>query len=145
MPNYKITQTKLNRMAKEMLETAEAYGLTDDYLFMTTFRRYTTQVALAIAPMNCRTKGKRYTTQVALAEELQKSLEQDGVLVTKEYVKGRANIYTHPGINSYNRVTDSANKTAQALSKMLEDARVKKEADPKNKAMQDPLLNALKC
>lgn len=111
-------------MAKEMLETADAYGLTDDYIFMTTFRRY--------------------TTQVALAEELQKSLEKDGVLVTKEYVKGRANIYTHPGINSYNRVTDSANKTAQALSKMLEDARNKKEEDPKNKAMQDPLLKALK-
>lgn len=124
MPNYKITQTKLNRMAKELLETADAYGLTDDYLFMTTFRRY--------------------TTQVALAEELQKSLEKDGVLVTKEYVKGRANIYTHPGINSYNRVTDSANKTAQSLSKMLEDARSKKETDPKTKAMQDPLLQALK-
>lgn len=124
MPNYKITQTKLNRMVKDLLETAEAYGLTDNYLFMTTFRRY--------------------TTQVALAEELQKSLEKDGVLVTKEYVKGRANIYTHPGINAYNRVTDSANKTAQALNKMLEDARSKKEADPKTKAMQDPLLKALK-
>ena len=65
MPNYKITQTKLNRMAKDLLETAEAYGLTDNYLFMTTFRRY--------------------TTQVALAEELQKSLEKDGVVVTMEY------------------------------------------------------------
>lgn len=123
MQNYKITQTKLNRMAKELLETAEAYGLIDNYLFMTTFRRY--------------------TTQVALAEELQKSLEKDGVLVTKEYVKGRANIYTHPGISAYNRVTDSANKTAQALSKMLDDAREKKEKDPKTKAAQDPLLKAL--
>lgn len=124
MATMKITQTKLNRMARDLLEKADAFGLTDDYLFMTTFRRY--------------------TTQVVLAEELQKSLEKDGVLVTKEYVKGRANIYTHPGINSYNRVTDSANKTAQALSRMLEEARAKKEASPQNKAENDPLLQALK-
>ena len=124
MATMKITQTKLNRMARDLLEKDDAFGLTDDYLFMTTFRRY--------------------TTQVALAEELQKSLEKDGVLVTKEYVKGRANIYTHPGINSYNRVTDSANKTAQALSRMLEEARAKKEASPQNKAENDPLLQALK-
>ena len=124
MATMKITQTKLNRMARDLLEKADEFGLTDDYLFMTTFRRY--------------------TTQVALAEELQKSLEKDGVLVTKEYVKGRANIYTHPGINSYNRVTDSANKTAQALSRMLEEARAKKEASPQNKAENDPLLQALK-
>ena len=124
MATMKITQTKLNRMARDLLEKADTFGLTDDYLFMTTFRRY--------------------TTQVALAEELQKSLEKDGVLVTKEYVKGRANIYTHPGINSYNRVTDSANKTAQALSRMLEEARAKKEASPQNKAENDPLLQAIK-
>ena len=82
-------------MARDLLEKADAFGLTDDYLFMTTFRRY--------------------TTQVALAEELQKSLEKDGVLVTKEYVKGRANIYTHPGINSYNRVTDKRQQDRSSL------------------------------
>ena len=47
MATMKITQTKLNRMARDLLEKADAFGLTDDYLFMTTFRRYTTQVALA--------------------------------------------------------------------------------------------------
>lgn len=46
-------------------------------------------------------------------------MKEDGVLVTKEYVKGRKNLYSHPAVAEYNRTTDSANKTVSTLMKII--------------------------
>ena len=40
-------------------------------------------------------------------------------MVTKEYVKGRGNVYTHPAIGEYNRTSTAANQTVQTLMKVI--------------------------
>ena len=39
--------------------------------------------------------------------------------MTKEYVKGRANIYVNPAVTEYNKTTDSANRTVTTLMKII--------------------------
>ena len=62
---------------------------------------------------------KRYTKQLEILEDLEKAIEKDDVLVTKEYVKGRENIYTHPAITEYNKTAQAANNTVQTLMKII--------------------------
>ena len=45
------------------------------------------------------------------------------MLVTKEYVKGRENIYTNPAVNAYNKTCQQANNTTQTLMKIIEQLR----------------------
>ena len=64
---------------------------------------------------------------------LEKTIKEDGTFVTKEYVKGRKNVYSHPAIADYNRTTDSANKTVSTLMKIIISLRkddVTEEDDP---------------
>ena len=89
----------LNKQAKEILRIAEESGAQSNFFFVTTF--------------------KRYQMQLKILEELEKHLKEEGMQVTKEYVKGRANIYSNPAINDYNRTTDSANKTVATLMRIL--------------------------
>lgn len=92
-----------------LLEEAEKKGLTDNYNFMTTFDRY------------CK--------QVDLITKLSKVIEEDGELVTKEYVKGRENVYIHPAIKELNNTSNSANNTVSTLLKILAATPVKAEKD----------------
>jgi hypothetical protein len=46
-------------------------------------------------------------------------MDKDGMLVSKEYVKGRGNLYSSPAVTEYNRTTDSANKTVSTLMRIL--------------------------
>jgi hypothetical protein len=89
----------LNEKAREIIEIAEKHGVEQDFFFVTTF--------------------KRYQVQLKILNELEKTINSDGVLVTKEYVKGRKNLYSHPAIADYNRTTDSANKTVTTLIKII--------------------------
>ena len=105
----------LTEQAAEILKIAEASGVQTNFFFVTTF--------------------KRYQVQINILNELEKAIKQDGTLVTKEYVKGRGNLYTHPAISDYNRTTDSANKTVSTLIKII---RGFKNEDNDNEI--DPLL-----
>lgn len=89
----------LNEQAEQILKIAEGYNVDKNFFFITTF--------------------KRYLVQINILNELENSIKQDGVLVTKEYVKNRKNVYTHPAIQDFNRTTDSANKTVQTLMKII--------------------------
>ena len=84
----------------ELMKMAERTGAKKNVLFLTTL--------------------KRYQVQLAILDDLEKSLQEEGSLVTKEYVKGRKNVYTNPAIVQYNKTTDSANKTAAALFDIME-------------------------
>ena len=84
---------------EELRNLAKEYGILDNPLFETTL--------------------SRYETQIHILEELGKTINASDVLVTKEYVKGRANIATHPAITEFNRTTDSANKTVATLMKII--------------------------
>lgn len=95
-----IKQSKsLKEQALEILSIAQKHGVEQNFFFITTF--------------------KRYQVQINILNDLEKAITDGGTLVTKEYVKGRGNIYTHPAIRDYNRTTDSANKTVTTLMKII--------------------------
>ena len=97
------TETKkkltLNEQANEILAIAEKHGVEQNFFFLTTF--------------------KRYQVQINILTELEKKIREDGTLVTKEYVKGRENIYTHPAIAEYNKTSTAANQTVTTLMKII--------------------------
>ena len=95
----KMNKMSLNEQAQEILRIAEQHGVEQNFFFLTTF--------------------KRYQVQLQILNDLEKTIKEDGTLVTKEYVKGRKNVYSHPAISDYNRTTDSANKTVSTLMKII--------------------------
>ena len=109
----------LNAQAKEILRIAEEHGVEQNFFFITTF--------------------KRYQVQINILNELEKKIDKDGALVTKEYVKGRENVYTHPAIGEYNKTSTSANQTVATLIKIIKSLR----NDEDTSDGEDDLLNAL--
>lgn len=107
------TKASLNEQAREILEKAQQHGVEQNFFFQTTFRRY--QVLLNI---------------LADLEEVIRKADQ---MVTKEYVKGRGNVYTHPAITEYSRVTTTADRTVATLMKIIQTMR----KDSENAASQD--------
>lgn len=89
----------LQEQAVEILRIAEETGVQTNFFFVTTF--------------------KRYQVQLSNLSELEKAIKEMGTLVTKEYVKGRANIYVNPAVTEYNKTTDSANRTVTTLMKII--------------------------
>lgn len=113
-----MSKIDLNKQAKEILEIAEKHGVEQNFFFLTTF--------------------KRYQVQIGILNDLEKTIREEGTLVTKEYVKGRKNVYSHPAISDYNRTTDSANKTVVTLMKIITTLRDRQDDDE-----PDPLLEIL--
>ena len=95
----KVALIDLNKQANKIIEMAQKSGAEQNFLFITTF--------------------KRYQVQLKILGDLEKELMESGTLITKEYVKGRENVYSHPAINAYNRTADSANRTASTLMKVI--------------------------
>lgn len=113
-----MSKISLNEQAQEILRIAEQHGVEQNFFFLTTF--------------------KRYQVQLQILNDFEKTIKQDGILVTKEYVKGRKNVYSHPVISDYNRTTDSANKTVVTLMKIITTLRDRQDGDE-----PDPLLEIL--
>ena len=61
-------------------------------------------------------------------------------MVTKEYVKGRQNLYTNPAIKEYNNAVNSANKTVSTLMSIIKTNSNNYNDDSSE---EDPLLRAL--
>ena len=89
----------LNAMAEEILRIAAQNGVEQNFFFLTTF--------------------KRYQVQIRILNDLEKTIKAEGNTVTKEYVKGRKNVYTHPAIAEYNKTSTAANQTVQTLMKIV--------------------------
>lgn len=111
----------LNDKAQQILKIAEQYGVEKNFLFITTF--------------------KRYSIQLQILTELEKAIEVHGSMVEKEYVKGRKNLYTNPAINEYNKAVNSANKTVSTLMSIIKTNSEKYNDD--NGEEDDPLLRVL--
>lgn len=114
-----MAKVDLNEQAREILKIAEDAGVQSNFFFVTTF--------------------KRYQVQLNILNELEKSLKADGMQVTKEYVKGRKNLYSNPAIQDYNRTTDSANKTVATLMRILRNFGV----DDAGEQDADPLMKII--
>lgn len=94
-----MAKLTLQEQATEILKIAEESGVSNNFFFVTTF--------------------KRYQVQLSMLNELEKNMKDEGMLVTKEYVKGRKNVYSSPAVKDYNTTTDSANRTVATLMKIL--------------------------
>ena len=92
-------QIDLNAQAQKILEIAAQHGVEQNFFFITTF--------------------KRYQVQIKLLADLEKTIQAEGPLVSKEYVKGRKNVYTHPAIAEYNKTSTAANQTVQTLMRIV--------------------------
>lgn len=109
----------LNEQAKEIMRIAEESGVQSNFFFLTTF--------------------KRYQVQLNILSELEKVMKEEGMLVSKEYVKGRKNLYSNPAVAEYNKTTDSANKTVTTLMRILKNFNV----EESNENDDDPLMKII--
>lgn len=115
-----MAQSNLNDKAQEILRIAEQYGVEKNFLFITTF--------------------KRYSIQLQILADLEKAISEHGSMVEKEYVKGRKNLYTNPAIKEYNNAVNSANKTVSTLMSIIKTNSNNYNDDT---AEDDPLMKAL--
>ena len=111
----------IQKKANEILKIAEQYGVEKNFLFITTFQRY--------------------TVQLKVLQDLEEAIEEHGSTVEKEYVKGRKNLYTNPAIKEYNNAVNSANKTVSTLMSIIKTNSEKYNDD--NGQEEDPLLRLL--
>lgn len=103
----------------QILEDAENYDTTNSYFFKTTF--------------------ERYITQMKILDKLKKAIEKDGSIVTKEYVKGRQNIYINPALKAYWKTSDSTTKTVSTLMRIIEIAQKNSKAETSTSPLMDIL------
>lgn len=95
----KRKESKLNSAAEELIRLAEEGGVEQNFFFTTTFNRY--------------------KVQLNLLTRLQKEIDENGMLVKKEYVKGRENLVSNPAITEYNKTATAANQTVSTLIKII--------------------------
>ena len=108
----------LKKQAKEIIKIAEENGVQSNYFFVTTF--------------------ERYQMQLKILDKLEQDIEEYGNTVTKEYVKGRNNLYTNPALKDYNTTTDSANRTVSTLMKIIKNYNVSETTED-----DDPLFKII--
>lgn len=113
-----MAKMSLNEQAQEILRIAEESGVQSNFFFLTTF--------------------KRYQVQLNMLNQFKKTMNEQGMLVTKEYVKGRKNLYSSPAVKDYNSTTDSANRTVATLLKIIRNFNV-----DDNPEEEDPLLKII--
>lgn len=106
MAQKRTTRSKLLRMAKD-------YGVDKNALFLQAVEQYDVQARVI------------QNIKAALDEE-------DGKLVTsKEYIKGRENIYANPLVKELPKHADAANRTLQTMLTIIE--KLGKPPEPKDR------------
>lgn len=87
---------KQNKTYDELLELARQYGVEKNALFVAS--------------------AKQYATQQKVIENIRQALdEEDSLMTSKEYVKGRVNVYANPLVRELPKHADSANKTLNTM------------------------------
>lgn len=93
------TEKNVKELAKGILEEARKTGFDTDASFMTSYHLL--------------------EVQIEMLESLEKSFKEDGATITKEYVKGRENVYVHPAVDKYTKTSDSAFNKILKLKEMV--------------------------
>lgn len=93
------TKLSLQEQANEVLKQAEERGVSSNFFFVTTF--------------------KRYQVQMATLAKLEEAIKAYGPTVEKEYVKGRQNLVVNPAITEYNKTSTAANGTVSTLINII--------------------------
>lgn len=95
-----VRNMSLQEQAQEILRRATEKGVSGNFFFVTTF--------------------KRYQVQMQILTELEKEIKSTGTTITKTYVKGRENLCTNPAIAEYNKTSTAANSTVSTLIQIIE-------------------------
>lgn len=95
----KKDEKNIKELAKGILEDAEKNGFDSDASFLTSYHLL--------------------EVQIEMLDALEKSFKEDGATTTKEYVKGRENIYVHPAVDKYTKTSDSAFNKILKLREMV--------------------------
>lgn len=106
-------------MMEELVEMAKQYGVDNNAVFLTA--------------------ASQYALQQRVINNIKDALDaEDSLMSTKEYVKGRENIYAHPLVKELPKHADSANRTAQTILNIIETlGKKKKEVGSKLGALID--------
>lgn len=96
----KKNEKNVKELAKGILAEAEERGLSGDASFMTGYHLL--------------------EVQIDMLDSLEKTFKEDGSTITKEYVKGRGNVYIHPAVDKYTKISDSAFNKILKLKEMLD-------------------------
>lgn len=107
---------EIEKQEAEILDQARQAGVSENYLFATTF--------------------ERYSTLIRMCASLKEEFEKADVVVSKEYVKGRENVVLHPALRAYNTTAATANKTAESLMKLINAFDIKDGQHGKSKLMR---------
>lgn len=75
----------------ELLKMAKDYGVDQNALFISA--------------------AKQYGVQMRIIDSIEKILSEADLLVSKEYVRDRENVYSHPLVKELPKHADSANRT----------------------------------
>lgn len=94
-----MAKKSLQEQANEILLQAEKRGVSSNFFFVTTF--------------------KRYQVQMKILSDLEEAIKEYGATVTKEYVKGRQNLVANPAITEYNKTATAANGTVSTLINII--------------------------
>lgn len=94
-------KSEWKKQAKEILKMAEEAGVKSNFLFSTTFERYMTQ-------LDC-------------LERLKKRLDTEDLIIEREDYSNKSTkgSYANPALSEFNKTTDSANKSASALIRII--------------------------
>lgn len=111
---------ELEKRAESIRTEAEASGLDEDMSFSTTYDRYLKQLKIL----------------KALGEKIDTIIEEDDILLQREYIKGQENTIVHPAIREYNNTAAGANRTLQTLRKIMAERKAEG-------AAKDPLLSII--
>lgn len=99
----------LQQQAEEIISIAEKRGVSGNFFFVTTF--------------------KRYQVQMKILSDLEKAINEYGATVKKEYVKGRPNLVSNPAITEYNKTATAANGTVATLLKIISENEIEEGED----------------
>ena len=102
---------ELKAAAAKILKEAKEKGVSTSYFFTTTFEDY------------------KY--QLSILERLKKQIDNEEVLVEKEYVKGRVNLVANPAISEFNKTRTAANGTVSTLINIVKQLSEEKKAESK--------------
>ena len=95
-----VKNMSLQEQAEEILRRATEKGVSGNFFFVTTF--------------------KRYQVQMQILTQLEREIKETGTMITKTYVKGRENLCTNPAIAEYNKTSTAANSTVSTLIQIIE-------------------------
>lgn len=89
----------VNELVEKIIDSAKKTGADNSLFFIKTF--------------------EQYKNLLKLQSDCLRAIENEGSMVTKEYVKGRGNLYVNPAMKTYDSLCKTTNQTVSTLIKIV--------------------------